>query len=380
MCSVCISALAHAYPWMIRHQFTMCSSCHADPSGGGLLNKFGRTQSERLLRMQYGQESDSTHKNIGRFAWSADMPEWLLAGVSVRNLVFVPWTNGKKSDTRFVQMQADARAQVKFDIFRAMVSFGFLHEGGLQTTITSNAKDNLVSREHWVGLDLAENKIVVRVGRMNLPFGLRNIEHTTAVRLLTRTDINVSQQHGAALAFHTGHTRGEVMGIAGNFQVSPDAIRERGFSGYVEQSFEDSLSVGLSALVTHTQNSIFSNSPLVRQAYGLFSRMRAFQQLVFLTEVDALLYSPHDRKTTLGYAAMVQADYEFLQGLHAMLTGELSNTGIEGSVTIPTGWASLWWFFAPHAGARVDFVASRISSSTCPIYTQTLLFQLHVYL
>src|SRR3954470_24712140 len=48
------SPAAHAYAWMIRHEYTGCNQCHADPSGGGLLTAYGRAQSELLLRTRYG--------------------------------------------------------------------------------------------------------------------------------------------------------------------------------------------------------------------------------------------------------------------------------------------------------------------------------------
>ncbi|MBP9112990.1 MAG: hypothetical protein KBF88_09300, partial [Polyangiaceae bacterium] len=40
---------ARAYPWMIRHEYTSCNACHADPSGGSLLTEYGRAQGVTLL-------------------------------------------------------------------------------------------------------------------------------------------------------------------------------------------------------------------------------------------------------------------------------------------------------------------------------------------
>src|ERR1700684_1736290 len=51
---------AHAYPWMIRHGYTGCMPCHTDPSGGaGALTEYGRAQSDLLLRMRYGESTDT---------------------------------------------------------------------------------------------------------------------------------------------------------------------------------------------------------------------------------------------------------------------------------------------------------------------------------
>ena len=48
---------AHAYTWMIKHGYSSCPVCHADPSGGELLTQYGRVQSDELLRMTYGKPS-----------------------------------------------------------------------------------------------------------------------------------------------------------------------------------------------------------------------------------------------------------------------------------------------------------------------------------
>ena len=49
------AAQAQAYPWMIRHEYNACATCHTDPSGAGLLTAYGRAQSSILLSSQYRQ-------------------------------------------------------------------------------------------------------------------------------------------------------------------------------------------------------------------------------------------------------------------------------------------------------------------------------------
>src|SRR5262249_37407470 len=48
------STAAKAYPTMIRHGYPQCASCHTDPSGGTLLTRYGRAQSELLLSSRWG--------------------------------------------------------------------------------------------------------------------------------------------------------------------------------------------------------------------------------------------------------------------------------------------------------------------------------------
>src|SRR6187402_2321921 len=53
---------AHAYTWMIKHNYASCPVCHADPSGGELLTAYGRLQLEPLLDMKYGSAAQESSK------------------------------------------------------------------------------------------------------------------------------------------------------------------------------------------------------------------------------------------------------------------------------------------------------------------------------
>jgi len=71
---------AHAYPFMIRHGYTQCSTCHTDPSGGTFLNEYGRAQSDLLLSSSYGSgaasEEAEGEPTAGRFLGFLPLPSW----------------------------------------------------------------------------------------------------------------------------------------------------------------------------------------------------------------------------------------------------------------------------------------------------------------
>ncbi len=54
-----VSKPAAAYPWMIKHGYSNCSTCHADPSGGELLTVYGRVMSDAFLSMQWKSEESA---------------------------------------------------------------------------------------------------------------------------------------------------------------------------------------------------------------------------------------------------------------------------------------------------------------------------------
>ena len=84
--------------------------------------------------------------------------------------------------------------------------------------------------------------------------------------------------------------------------------------------------------------------------------------------------------TTFGYVGMLQADYEVIQGLHLIGTGEILDRGKfpRDAPAVGTGkpqfggWLSAGWFFFTHFDARVDVVVRQNS----PVTIQA---QMHYY-
>jgi hypothetical protein len=59
---------AHAYPWMIKHGYANCATCHADPSGGELLTGYGRVLSEEFLSTQWKKSEVASTAHVRRWA------------------------------------------------------------------------------------------------------------------------------------------------------------------------------------------------------------------------------------------------------------------------------------------------------------------------
>ncbi|HEU5072804.1 MAG TPA: hypothetical protein VFU02_01495 [Polyangiaceae bacterium] len=387
---VCWAQPAHAYTWMIRHGYNGCSSCHADPSGGELLSSYGRLEGDVLLRMQYGDEADAGEEPDTGFLWGAvDTPPNLLLGGGFRNLNIYQ-VGAEDPFTIIPIMMGDLYGQVRADFVRvaatggiSKVKVGSPHARAAQVTHGQGEQYNMVSRTHWLGFDLGENdQYLLRLGRINLPFGVRVPEHTLWAREATRTDRESDQQHGAAFAYTGDSFRGEIMGIAGNFQVSPDKLRERGYSLFFEYFPTPDLALGASSLATFAdEDRITLRRDVLRQAHGVIGRAKLTEWLAVYGEADLLLTTD----TTTGYTGFAQFDIELVQGLHFMLTGEFVDQGLAGEETEFNpksdgrgkprfgGWASIDWFFYKQFELRLDAV-QRTGADT------QLLAQLHFYL
>lgn len=371
---------ASAYPWMVRHGSKTCNTCHVDPSGAGLLTPFGRDQGDAVLRTQFGPPP--ADHNVGGFLFGlVKEPEGFRFGGSIRNALLLMKPEDKKASVRSILMQADLRAGLDFERVKAAVSFGIIPIGGQLAAIIPDKGLVLASREHWLGVTLG-SAFLLRAGRMNLPYGIRNNEHTMWIRSATRTDINVAQQHGLSLNYSTKTMRGEVMAIAGNYQLPPDVYRERGYSGYFEYFVVPKASVGVSSLITHAGGDLYASvrSPFTRQAHGLFSRSVLAKSTVILAQADLLIAKRTGVDTKLGYVGMLQVDIEPVRGVHVAPALELLKSPGSTSGASLGGWVSATWFFAPHLDFRLDGIYRSFDTPVGRVGNLTALAQIHAYL
>lgn len=339
---------ASAYPWMIHHGYTSCAQCHADPSGGGVLTEYGRAQGEILLRTHYEPQPDNPGEVKDFLFGAVPLPEALALQADVRGLV-IP----DPSNVQAILMQSDLRAAVMTEKVLASASVGAVSKGASAAQISGGDDWNLVSREYWVGY-VPNKSFVVRAGRMNLPFGLRTEDHILDVRAATRTDLNAQQSTGVALFYNSRKWRAEVMGIAGNYQVRPDAFRERGYSLYAAYAPSTTLELGVSSLFTTAKADVITLGPRTRLAEGAFARWAPHPKLVVMAEADLLL-DRQDGASATGFVSTAILDYEPVQGLHLQAIGEQCDDDLgdsAGSTISGTGAAQ--WFFLPHADLRLD--------------------------
>jgi len=377
---VLLSFDARAYPWMIRHKYVQCVACHHDPSGAGPTTQYGRDVADDALYT--GGGSDATEVTSDFLFGVVKTPGWLDLGGDVRLMALSSKTRGVPSTQRLIWMQLDGDATLSFGEFVASGTLGYAPEGALGAALTRSTDNNLVSRQHWLGYRLPDTaNLFFRAGRMNLPFGIRNIEHTLWARKLTRTNINDEQQYGASVYFGTDLFRGELMGIAGNLQLRPDDYRERGYSAYLEASPLSGLALGVSSLVTHRDRDTATLEETWRQVHGGFARWATpYEPLVLLTEWDYFFESSRENFHKRGLVSYLQADWEPVRGSHFLATAEAHKIGSRERHWSYGGWLSYAWFPVPHADIRLDGIYQSLGSSAGRSGVYTVLLQGHISL
>jgi hypothetical protein len=394
---------ADAFPWMITHGYTSCAACHVDPGGGGQVTAYGRAISDLVVRWHLDPadlESGEPSPTSGFLFGLVPMPEWLEISGNLRGgamlsvsgigagsttIASVPLGDaGPSAPLIPLLMASDLRASLMFDpvIVHASVGYGY-KRAGPAAAFSPDGDDVhvLTSREHWVGLKLFEDSMMVRAGRMPVPFGLRNIEHTSFVRASTRTDINVQQQHGVAVSFANELARAEVMAVLGNYQLRPDEFRERGYSGYLELAPLSGLTVGASSLLTFAALDIETLAWRMRQSHGLFTRWAPTESMALMAEADALIDTSSDG-TTPGGVAWAQLDWQPIQGIHVMPALEARHR-FNGAAAAPDlgVWASAAWYALPHTELRADVIyREAFPAEGVPTGSLTGLLQLHLFL
>jgi hypothetical protein len=377
---------AAAYPWMIRHDYNVCSVCHTDPSGGNLLTEYGRSLSQTLLSSELLAKRDEEPGKFKDFAFGlVPLPENVQAGAFLRSGYIANYRDGALVDDRTLRMRADLEAHAQFGAVRIDGQLGVLPGAsanlGREAQLNRATGDDLavVARTYWAGYELNDGDALVRAGRLYMPFGLRNIEHNSWVRSATKTDINQHQQHGVSYYWTNGAYRAEVMAVLGNYQLRPDAFRERGIVAYLERriSGKQALAVQMQALRSSSDALTLSNGSLTRQAYGATYRLAPHERVALMAEANVLVNTFAASGTEFGHVAFLQADVEPLNGFHVMATVEELKQALANQDQRFGAWLSSAYFPVPHTELRVDGIYRTNGSEPASL---TLLFQGQLYL
>lgn len=160
---------ASAYP---QFQFstynTRCDLCHYSPSGGGLINGFGRDESADTISSM-GGDGGFLHG-----LWQP--PEWLQLGVDLRGAALAK-SNSEVPQYLLFPMQGDLYTRLAVGSISVNATVGLR---GAARAPRASALDRIISREHYIMWQKSE--MYVRAGRFMVPYGLRLQDHSAYIR------------------------------------------------------------------------------------------------------------------------------------------------------------------------------------------------------
>lgn len=297
----------YAYSEMVRHHYPNCIACHESPSGGGLLNAYGRTISSAVLST-WGSE-----KEARSFYGAIDHPwikKYLNLGGDLRGLQF--HTNSKTMMMgRFIRMQAGLEGAVKLGPVK-LVSFFGKQEAGHRLVGES-------IRHYALYQPIPE--LSLRAGRFLPNFGLNVAEHTYPTR--------------KGLGFDQGRERdqielmwnGEKINTSAAFTKTVKTVQrktqEKAATAQVNVFVFDSSRIGASVWIGKEVNRS-------RQVYGLHGILGFSEKLYYLTEFD--FQSGFDRKHGLFHFSRL--GYEITKGLHLLAIEEYQKSDFKNDKSL----------------------------------------------
>ena len=129
---VFVSLNVSAFPDMIRHGYTNCTACHMSPSGGGVLNQYGKSLSKEVLST-WGAEGEENflHGAVDTTA----VNDWLVLGGDIR-AVQVHQENDLIKRGKFIKMQAGVELGINQPKWAVVGSFGQFNQEEWQPDFT----------------------------------------------------------------------------------------------------------------------------------------------------------------------------------------------------------------------------------------------------
>jgi hypothetical protein len=364
---------ARAYPqWQLSTGATRCNQCHFSPSGGGLINSYGRDAVGDQL---------STFGGDGAFLHgAAALPTWLALGGDLRGaFVMNDVQDPGGPQVAVFPMQADLEA-------RLALPAGFSVEavGGLRGQVRSPdqviplqnyqpvSTSQLVSREHYVMWEPEAIGPYVRVGRFFAPYGLRMAEHI----LYVNRDLGFDELQ------ETYNVSGGVISPNAELHLTlfaPDFIRhigsdEKGFAAYMETRLADNtVALGFQTRLAIDQGVTKLMTGALGKVY--LERLRT----LLLGEVDVVNKIFTDIGNPVRTQLVGVAGFTFLPlpGVMATLVGERNQIDVAVPDSQTAATLLLNWFPYAHFEAQL---MGRLQFPSGGDAAKTLFFQVHYFL
>jgi len=344
------SPSAFGFPEMVRHGYPNCITCHVSPDGGGTLTKYGRSLSAEIL-------STWAYKDETKYLYFVSPPDWLDLGGDARWLQTYKNTPKERSG-RFIFMQADAEAAATVGKFTVDATLGkqFFADDDPHPAI-----QYLTSRRHYL-LYHATDQWNVRAGRFPMAYGIHTPDHFISTKRDLGWDEGSETYNlegswiGDNADFFMTVNLGRLDFLGVNDPTSPTS--ERGFALRGSYTLSSTYKMGASYF--------FGTTPQIanRHVYGPYLILGFTPHFFLLSEADLQNYLPklaNGSQSTFGFVTYNRLDYEWFQGFHTFVTGEVSRLDFSRPESLGNAFGGGIQFFPrPHFEMQLVYQRKRL--------------------
>ncbi len=331
-----------AFPEMIKHGYVNCTACHVSPSGGGVLNPYGRNLSAELISTWANKgEEGILHGKVD----TSSVDEWLAIGGDYRGVqVHTDYTQKStgvnKVDGRWINMQIGLELGI---IQPKWAVVGFF--GQYNFTEPSHMNEVQTYMNRFYGLYKPTDELTLKVGRFQPNFGINLPDHNLSTR--SRLGVGTFSSRGGIEDKNTAEIFW--LGDEYNFSVAGYRIRDeftdlsdKGFVYTGSKIFAERLKVGLQGLRE-------KNDTNEKRIFGLTGHLGWNEKWSTLTEYDRITNKPDGGSETKGVAFIQRTGYEAFKGIQVLVLNDYYQTNIEnGATKLYRYRPGLIWYPRPH--------------------------------
>jgi hypothetical protein len=364
---------AHAYPqWQLSTGAVRCNQCHYSPSGGGLINSYGRDAVGDQLS-SFGGDGAFLHGLV-------TLPHWLAIGGDFRGAFVDEDVQDPAGPTVAVfPMQADVEARVAlpggFSVEAVGGLRGQVRDPDLMVPIENFqpvSTSELISREHYVMWEPEAVGPYLRVGRFYAPYGLRMAEHILYINRDLGYD-ELEETYNVSGGFVYPNAELHLTAFAPDF-VRHIGSNEKGFAAYLETRFHDDTI----ALAGQMRLAI---SPGVTKMMGGLVGKGYIEPLhtLLLGEVDVVnnVYTDLNDYSSTQIVGAAGFTVFPVAGVMITLLGERNQVDVQINDAYTAGTLLVNWF--PYAHFEMQLM-ERVQYPTGGSANNTLFFQVHYFL
>lgn len=341
-----------AFPDTIRHGYVNCTTCHVSPSGGGLLNSYGRSLSRELIST-WGFK-DEEHLFQGLVKIPDDIAEKIFVGGDVRHLNRVAKSATKNTDEKFL-MQSQLRMGFSLEKLKLIASIGKIENPRTSQEV------KMVSPEYYA-LWAPKEELHFRAGRFEPVYGLRMPDHDLWIK--SETGFVPWAERDSVEFIYEGEK--QFVSVAGFQSTSAMSVDQQltGYTGSFYQIFNETSRLGFSGMNSEGQGVRLRTASL----HATISFSEKSYLLSEFTRVANL-----DTTKDIGFA---RYGYEFHKGITPFIQFQAKATrGANPSDQNKYG-IGLSWFPRPHFEVMSRFEQQKNAGNS----SDEIVLLLHYYL